>query len=499
MPCTHRSRPDSPRSSIWSATRAAAGRSGRSAWSPGCPAGWSRSCRRCGWRRRAVSSPVRVWRGLPIWWRRDGRDRGARCRVRSHGGRAARRWTPQSTPHAPGPARAQLAMARQPARAGEPSAGSGGARRRRGRGVPCAGRRVARRRTGSEGADHGGRRVAGPVRAGRPGGVGRWRRSRDAPRHGAAAGCGRAGGGLSRVGGHRANRGTAIAGRRRRGGRLARRGRGTAGGAEPTRYGPHHGTAARGASGRHAGAALRRRGGGGRVPCLVNPRAGVPRGSARTRPDRLVVGRSAGQIGDEVDMGAVSVLAVVCAAAAGWLLLSPRPGSSRVRKIEMASVPRAEPVRATIAGSPDRGGRPARGVGSSAPARGAAALLAGLALAGMIGGVAGTAVGVVGAVTAWVFLGRLEPAGVVRGRRRQGDAVPLAADLLAAGLAAGSPPDRVAEAVGQAVGGPLGERLCQGATALRLGAEPVDAWSPLLADPASRPLGRALAGAVTRG
>lgn len=198
-------------------------------------------------------------------------------------------------------------------------------------------------------------------------------------------------------------------------------------------------------------------------------------------------------------MGAVSVLAVVCAAAAGWLLLSPRPGSSRVRKIEMASVPRAEPVRATIAGSPDRGGRPARGVGSSAPARGAAALLAGLALAGMIGGVAGTAVGVVGAVTAWVFLGRLEPAGVVRGRRRLAAAVPLVADLLAAGLAAGSPPDRVAEAVGQAVGGPLGERLCQGATALRLGAEPVDAWSPLLADPASRPLGRALAGAVTRG
>ena len=77
--------------------------------------------------------------------------------------------------------------------------------------------------------------------------------------------------------------------------------------------------------------------------------------------------------------------------------------------------------------------------------------------------------------------------------------MPLAAELLAAAMSAGAPPDRAAETVGRAIGGPLGAVLGSAAAALRTGAEPAAAWAALHGDPTLRPLGRALAGAISRG
>ena len=197
-------------------------------------------------------------------------------------------------------------------------------------------------------------------------------------------------------------------------------------------------------------------------------------------------------------MGTLSATAVTCAALAGWLALGPQPASVRLRRIVGAA---RAPERQSRARAPV--GRPTRpsvaGGLASVRARAAAAAAAGAGLAVLVGGAVGAVGGVVGTVASWVGLGRLEPAELVRNRRRVAAALPLAADLISAGLAAGAPPDRVAEAVGTAVRGPLGDALCRAAAALRLGAEPATAWAPILAHPESRPLGRALAAAMTRG
>jgi Flp pilus assembly protein TadB len=193
-------------------------------------------------------------------------------------------------------------------------------------------------------------------------------------------------------------------------------------------------------------------------------------------------------------MVTLDLVAVALAAAAGWLAFLPRSGVTRLRRL---GGPPAWPIAAARAGSP--GVVAAPGGLASARARATAAGVAGVALAVLMGGSAGVAVGGIGAVIGWVVLGRLEPASVARDRRLVAAAVPLAADLISAGLSAGSPPERVADAVGAAVEGPLGDTLRRAAAALRIGTEPATAWAPLLADPATRSLGRALAGAVTRG
>ncbi|WP_246273792.1 type II secretion system F family protein [Phytohabitans houttuyneae] len=137
-----------------------------------------------------------------------------------------------------------------------------------------------------------------------------------------------------------------------------------------------------------------------------------------------------------------------------------------------------------------------------------AAGLGGFAVALFVGGLPGLVVGAVVAVILERFLRGLEPAEARARRLREVADLPLAADLIAAGLRAGAPVDHAAAAVAEAIGGPLGERLARVARALRLGAEPVEAWGHIapvagagrMAQAAIRSSasGAALAGALSR-
>ena len=77
--------------------------------------------------------------------------------------------------------------------------------------------------------------------------------------------------------------------------------------------------------------------------------------------------------------------------------------------------------------------------------------------------------------------------------------LPLALDLLAAGLRAGAHPTDMVAAVAQALGGPLGTALDGVARQLRLGADPARAWQSLHAPAELAAVGRALARASHTG
>ncbi|GIE89435.1 type II secretion system F family protein [Actinoplanes regularis] len=136
------------------------------------------------------------------------------------------------------------------------------------------------------------------------------------------------------------------------------------------------------------------------------------------------------------------------------------------------------------------------------------AALAGVALAGLVGGWWGVAAGVGAGIGIERFLRRREPAEVRRERRDVLADLPLGADLLAAALRAGAPVDRAAAAVADALGGPLGARMQRAARSLRLGAGPGEAWAHLgdvagaerlvVAAVRSSTSGGALAGALER-
>lgn len=137
-----------------------------------------------------------------------------------------------------------------------------------------------------------------------------------------------------------------------------------------------------------------------------------------------------------------------------------------------------------------------------------AALLAGVAVAVVVAGWPGVLVGGVTAVLLGVVLRRLPSRAARQEQLRVEADLPLGADLLAAALRAGAPVDRACTAVGAALPGPFGERLARTGRALRLGAEPEEAWGYLggaagcdrLARAAVRSSasGAALAGALTR-
>ncbi|MFI1510011.1 type II secretion system F family protein [Streptomyces sp. NPDC020597] len=113
-----------------------------------------------------------------------------------------------------------------------------------------------------------------------------------------------------------------------------------------------------------------------------------------------------------------------------------------------------------------------------------------------VGGVAGLALGLTGAVG----LGRWRRRQRATSRVSEGAAglaarqLPLAADLLAACIAAGAGPVFAAQAVGDALGGPVGNGLARGAAEVRLGGEPGSAWRKLAATPGAA----ALAGLLER-
>ncbi|HEX5994758.1 MAG TPA: type II secretion system F family protein [Jiangellales bacterium] len=188
-------------------------------------------------------------------------------------------------------------------------------------------------------------------------------------------------------------------------------------------------------------------------------------------------------------MGILSSLAVLLAAAAGGIGFAPRPGVVRLRAV--ASAHGAGRLAARSARPPGSltGGR----------RRAMAACIAVLGSAAVVGGVGGWLFGLVVGAVAWVGLGRLEPAAVVRQRQHIAAAVPLAAELLAAAVGSGAPPERAAEVVGRAIGGPLGDRLGAAAAASRVGADPRSSWTGLLEDPAARAIGRAMLRSAARG
>ncbi|WP_030235829.1 type II secretion system F family protein [Streptomyces sp. NRRL S-455] len=120
----------------------------------------------------------------------------------------------------------------------------------------------------------------------------------------------------------------------------------------------------------------------------------------------------------------------------------------------------------------------------------------GVACAGwaLVGGPAGVAVGLAGAVGMWRWRQRQEATAAVQApdlteAARQ---LPLAADLLAACIAAGAGPVIAAQAVGEALGGPVGDALVHGAAEVRLGGEPGSAWRRLAALPGADGLARLL-------
>ncbi|MFV2019154.1 type II secretion system F family protein [Micromonospora sp. LOL_023] len=153
-------------------------------------------------------------------------------------------------------------------------------------------------------------------------------------------------------------------------------------------------------------------------------------------------------------------------------------------------------------------GSPAESAGGTSRLVRPVAVLAGVAVLVLGGSWIFVPVGVAVAVGLDRLLRRIEPPGARRQRLREAADLPLAADLLAAALRAGSPVDGAGVAVAEAVAGPLGARLGRVARALRLGAEPVDAWRPLAEVPAgdrvaaaairSAASGAALAGALVR-
>lgn len=136
------------------------------------------------------------------------------------------------------------------------------------------------------------------------------------------------------------------------------------------------------------------------------------------------------------------------------------------------------------------------------------AVLAGVAVALVIGGWIGAVLGVVAAAALDHGLRRLEPRAAREERAAVAGALPFAADLLAAVLRSGAPTSRAVAHVAEAIGGPLGARLGWVARGLALGAPAAEAWDVLAGVPAAVPLvraavradesGAALAGACAR-
>ncbi|MFJ8754257.1 type II secretion system F family protein [Streptomyces sp. NPDC102441] len=120
----------------------------------------------------------------------------------------------------------------------------------------------------------------------------------------------------------------------------------------------------------------------------------------------------------------------------------------------------------------------------------------------LVGGAAGTGIGLAAAfgVRRWRRSVR------VRGAAGPDDEAPLilrqlpiAADLLASCLSAGAGPRDAAEAVGESIGGPVGERLARTAAEILLGGEPAEAWGRFGCLPGAGPLAGCLERAASTG
>jgi pilus assembly protein TadC len=175
----------------------------------------------------------------------------------------------------------------------------------------------------------------------------------------------------------------------------------------------------------------------------------------------------------------------ISAAAIGGCLLLVAPGHSADRRVL-----RIMPVRSSVDA--------VRKQSDGLAARRAVVALAAVAVALVLGGVVGLAVGGIAAVVLWRFLATLEPASRRRHQQLIERDLPVTLDLLSACLSAGtSVPDAV-HAVAESLGDPMQSELLPVLSALELGVTPADAWQTLPA-PSFGSVGRALARATTSG
>ena len=125
--------------------------------------------------------------------------------------------------------------------------------------------------------------------------------------------------------------------------------------------------------------------------------------------------------------------------------------------------------------------------------------LGGVGVAIGIGGLWGWGLGVVLAIGAPIGLGRLESERDRRRREALERQAADAADLLAACLASGAPVAPSTAAVARALGEPICEPLGALVASLALGADPIDAWRAVGAQPGMSGLSRAVARSLESG
>ncbi|WP_046469218.1 type II secretion system F family protein [Allosalinactinospora lopnorensis] len=131
--------------------------------------------------------------------------------------------------------------------------------------------------------------------------------------------------------------------------------------------------------------------------------------------------------------------------------------------------------------------------------RTAVSFLPALVLALLLGPLLGLVAGIPPACAVWWWLYRRGTRDSRVDRSRAAVGLPIAIDLMVAGMRAGGTMTGVLSAVTPAVGGPLGRELGGVADRLRLGADPAAAWGGLHGPPELVAVGRALARAGETG
>ena len=173
----------------------------------------------------------------------------------------------------------------------------------------------------------------------------------------------------------------------------------------------------------------------------------------------------------------MTLVAAALVAMAAWLLV--RSGA----RAATVGLRRGEPS----AREPHGRGRPSMRIRSAR----VMSLGLGAVLALVVGGVPGVIVGAVVSLAGPRVLAGLESRDQRQRRLLIERQSPIVADLLATCLAAGATPRDSVRAVARAVGEPIATPLGTLTGALDLGADPVDAWAALAAEPGLRQVGRA--------
>ncbi|WP_246060890.1 type II secretion system F family protein [Nocardioides dongxiaopingii] len=157
------------------------------------------------------------------------------------------------------------------------------------------------------------------------------------------------------------------------------------------------------------------------------------------------------------------------------------------------------PPRARARSGEVRERRPAAHEGLLRRHRLLCSVLAGAGVATVVGGSAGLVGAAVGAVAAWVAIGRAESPQERRRRAEVRRDLPAVVTLVAAALRSGAAPADAVVLVAASLPGAAADRLAPVAARLRLGVPDVSVWADLVRDPELAPLGRTLARAHDTG